>query len=130
MWKPLWYNWSAKDANIVSCMLILSGYTSMQCLRTRLSSNDQVGELISSPFCQRKLLLLVNVGCSCGGALFVKFLCTLCGIGLPTETFLVIKKCNKTHLQMPLSNFTCKCWEENRGLRRQFILGLKRSQKR
>ena len=42
------------------------------------------------------------------------------------ETFFSLKKRNKTRLKMPLPNFIRKCWEENRGLGRQFILGLKK----
>ena len=46
------------------------------------------------------------------------------------ETFFSSKKRNKTCLKMPLPKFIRKCWEENRGLGRQFILGLKKGIKK
>eukprot|EP00112_Aurelia_sp_Birch-Aquarium-sp1_P001567 Seg1170.1 transcript_id=Seg1170.1/GoldUCD/mRNA.D3Y31 product="hypothetical protein" protein_id=Seg1170.1/GoldUCD/D3Y31 len=46
------------------------------------------------------------------------------------ETFFSLKKRNKTRLKLPLPNFIRKCWEENRGLGRQFILGLKKGLKK
>ena len=41
------------------------------------------------------------------------------------EQFFSIKKRNKQNLALPLANFIRKCYNDNKGLQRQFILGLK-----
>ena len=40
------------------------------------------------------------------------------------EHFFSLKKNNPCKLRLPLGDFIQKCWEDNRGLRRQFINGL------